>query len=986
MLALGGSEPKFYELATTLENALNDGLVNEHLADATRLYCAFSYSISGEYAYKKLLEQIRRLGSRFMAFDEMLSEYPRREFASMIMSYCDEKYQDSIRHCSNITKYLDLYAKEPEVFSDYFTFQTREQADTFIDLVIATRLASNWLVGAPEQFQSKQVAEHLQKMYKAVRDASLPPWFNFLSLLYISLIQREIETRSVRTILENHSIDPQVARTLAGAGLSKLWLNQVQSCERFLDNEDLLLSTKTGTGKTTFGLLALAAKRNEPGLSVYAAPTRVLAYQISNKVKRISFADNPNVVKVVTKEEPVEESSLRGAEVVVGTYEKIDGLIREKLIEKHNIKLLIVDECHTIADTNRGVTLDFLLARFKKTNPTQRLLLSAAIPEADLANFAQWSDSVPPQLSEWRRTELEEFIHYDGRRYPIRQISDALRHDTAARKSDPVMTEALAALKKGKMVLIVVATRKEAEDYAKELKATIKSRITSKLAVDENLKTIIREKQRQIFPEIKEQVENLELVVPKSIEDIRDLLAYSVAFHHAGMPREVRSLIDRWIEDKLIGIIVATSTLEMGVDFPVDEVLIRNLVQSRIAGRMDKATEKIPDYTLAKYVSDRYLGNMQSSYRNAIGRAGRASFAERGESIYFTSSREDLQLFKRMLEMHKAELPAGADLFFLSALMRTQFPADAKRAVAESHGRFLSALIGIIGHTEGKTLQEITQLFKQTWIWHKITTNTIFGPDRQSKATALVENELYYLKSKGFVSGREDKWWLTRLGYLANDSLISPLSLINIIDFLGKVETESLTKQQRELVVLYAACLPYEIANHKPDFRRSAASQDVILRLSDITKIPVEKNAAFKVAILKMWIDGIIVEDIIHRLSLDSSDFSFVSSDLPVNVGWILRALNSIAGNLKETRNTISDLITFVEMGSRSELEISLRGIPHLGRNSVISICKDFAVHTESDLKSLSEAAFLSHFRDKPGLAKDIYNAIRERAIPHQQD
>jgi replicative superfamily II helicase len=982
LLATGGGDAKFYEIATRLEKSIRRGFVSERLADVSRLYSVLSYAICGEYAYKKMIENIQRSGKRFLAFDELLSPSMKSEFSQMIIKYVNEDFRHARTHCGNIITYLNAFAKDKDRYSGYFKFHSKDEADSLIDVLSASKHACDWFLAQNVGAESSgSLQEYFGRIHTNLAEAALSPWFSFLSLLYIELIQRDVDSRSIRTIFERHEIDHSRVQGLADHGLARLWPSQAESCEMFLQGENLLLSTQTGTGKTTLGLVALAASRGGEGRCIFAASTRALAHQVFNRITNTVYPDKLDAVKVFSKEDSVDEESLKNVETIVGTYEKIDGIFRENLLSEHDVKVLVVDECHTIADPNRGVTLDFLLTKFAKTNPTQKLLLSATIPDDDLGNFANWANAHSPRLPEWRRTDLDEFVQFRGRRYPIENLphiegpSESERREAA---SDAVMMEALRSLKDGKMALIVVAQRQEAEKYAARLKDVIRNRMRSALAqeIDADLRSVIRDKQDRLFPEF-QKLDELELVLPKAIEHIRELATYSVTFHHAGMPKEVRSMVESWIERKMVGIVVATSTLEMGVDFPVDIVLIKNLVQARALGRIGKKIRKLPKDPLGQYVYNRYLGVMKAAYRNTIGRAGRASYSDRGESIYFATGLEDLDLLREMWTFPMRELPAGADLYFLSRLRQTPL-LQSDRDVEESRGRFMSALVGAVGRTPGVTTDQVLERIQSTWFWRKLSGSEMFGVDRVSRATRLIEEELEFLRLRGFLIRREQMWLLCYpLGYVANDSLISPISLGRVIGFLNSINLNDLRRESIELLLLYAVCLVYELQNIAPQYRKSPMCSAYASKIEAAARAQIDERAAFKSAILDLWVNGMLVEDICRKLDLNESVYSFISYELPENAIWILRCVPILFPALKEVA---SGLIEYLRVGSKSPFAIALKDThPGLKRTSICAIEAKFSVKEPKDFLSISEKEFVKVFERKKGLAEDIYKAVRDR-------
>jgi helicase len=96
-----------------------------------------------------------------------------------------------------------------------------------------------------------------------------------------------------------------------------------------------------------------------------------------------------------------------------------------------------------------------------------------------------------------------------------------------------------------------------------------------------------------------------------SSADLRRTLAGGVAFHNADLDRDERLAIEEHFRspDHPLQVIVATTTLAMGVNTPASTVVIVGLRHP-----LDQP------YTVAEY-------------KNMVGRAGRLGFTERGRSI-----------------------------------------------------------------------------------------------------------------------------------------------------------------------------------------------------------------------------------------------------------------------------------------------------------------------------------------------------------------
>ncbi|XP_028172167.1 helicase POLQ-like, partial [Ostrinia furnacalis] len=97
--------------------------------------------------------------------------------------------------------------------------------------------------------------------------------------------------------------------------------------------------------------------------------------------------------------------------------------------------------------------------------------------------------------------------------------------------------------------------------------------------------------------------------------DLVKSVRYGIAFHHAGLAGDERSLLEQAFRNGVISVLCCTSTLAAGVNLPAKRVIVR----APLVGR-----EFI---TLA-------------AYRQMVGRAGRAGVCEEGESIIICGARE----------------------------------------------------------------------------------------------------------------------------------------------------------------------------------------------------------------------------------------------------------------------------------------------------------------------------------------------------------
>ena len=126
--------------------------------------------------------------------------------------------------------------------------------------------------------------------------------------------------------------------------------------------------------------------------------------------------------------------------------------------------------------------------------------------------------------------------------------------------------------------------------------------------------------------------------------DLKELLPYGFAIHHAGMTRPDRTLVEDLFADKHIQVLVSTATLAWGVNLPAHTVIIK--------GTQIYSPEK------SQWVELSPLDVLQVSYyrlcvnwpnqAQMLGRAGRPQFDSRGEGIVITTHGE-LQYYLSLL-------------------------------------------------------------------------------------------------------------------------------------------------------------------------------------------------------------------------------------------------------------------------------------------------------------------------------------------------
>ena len=413
-------------------------------------------------------------------------------------------------------------------------------------------------------------------------------------------------------------------------------LNRIQSklCKVCLhSDENILLCAPTGAGKTNVAMLTILREvgkhidsegmiKADEFKVIYIAPMKSLVQEmVGNFGKRLS-AYNLKVGEL-TGDSQMSKEQIANTQVIVCTPEKWDIITRRGAERTFTqlVRLIIFDEIHLLHD-DRGPVLESLVARtirqMETTQEDVRLLgLSATLPNyQDVATFLR----VNPKTglfyfdNSYRPVPLEQqFIGITEKKGVKRH---QLMNEVVFKK---VMTHA------GKnQVLVFVHSRKETGKTARSLRDMCLEKDTLGLFLKEGSAST------EVLRSESEEVKNTEL---------KDLLPYGFAIHHAGMTRVDRTLVEDLFADRHIQVLVSTSTLAWGVNLPAHTVIIKGTqIYNPEKGRWTE------------------LGALD--VLQMLGRAGRPQYDTKGEGILITNHSE-LQFYLSLLNQ---QLPVESQM------------------------------------------------------------------------------------------------------------------------------------------------------------------------------------------------------------------------------------------------------------------------------------------------------------------------------------
>ncbi|KAF6208456.1 hypothetical protein GE061_016912 [Apolygus lucorum] len=414
-------------------------------------------------------------------------------------------------------------------------------------------------------------------------------------------------------------------------------------------DENLLLCAPTGAGKTNVALLCMLREIgkhiNEDGTInvdefkiIYVAPMRSLVQEMVGSFGKRLGCYNLTVSEL-TGDHQLSREQIQATQVIVCTPEKWDIITRkggEKSFTQF-VRLVIIDEIHLLHD-ERGPVLEALVARtirnIEQTQEDVRIVgLSATLPNYhDVATFLR----VQPKTG---------LFYFDNsfRPVPLEQQYIGVTEKKALKRfqiMNEVVYEKVMEHAGRNQVLVFVHSRKETGKTARAIRDMCLDK--------DSLGQFLREgsASMEVLRREAELVKNSEL---------KDLLPYGFAIHHAGMTRVDRTLVEDLFGDRHIQVLVSTATLAWGVNLPAHTVIIK--------GTQVYNAEK------GRWVELSALDVLQM-----LGRAGRPQYDNKGEGILITNHSElqyylsllnqqlpiESQLISKLPDMLNAEIVLGS--------------------------------------------------------------------------------------------------------------------------------------------------------------------------------------------------------------------------------------------------------------------------------------------------------------------------------------
>jgi ATP-dependent RNA helicase HelY len=389
---------------------------------------------------------------------------------------------------------------------------------------------------------------------------------------------------------------------------------QIEACHALEDGKGVLVAAPTGAGKTIVGEFAVDLVINSGGKCFYTTPIKALSNQ---KYQELSYKYGDDKIGLLTGDTSINSE----AQIVVMTTEVLRNMIYSNSSTISDLKYVVMDEVHYLADKFRGAVWEEILIHL--SDAVQVISLSATVSNAE--EFGEWLQTVRGDteviVSEIRPVPLYQHVLFGNRLIDLFGDNQKLNPELTRLERDTYRQI------KGNW-----------RDKPKGPKSLMRSEIVEKLdregllpaitfifsrnncdaAVRQCLAAGIRltnsEERREIRSAITRNMKNLaedDLVVLGYYE-WADALERGIAAHHAGLLPAFKVTVEELFQKGFVKAVFATETLALGINMPARTVVLEKL---------------------SKWNGEGHVAISPGEYTQLTGRAGRRGIDIEGNAV-----------------------------------------------------------------------------------------------------------------------------------------------------------------------------------------------------------------------------------------------------------------------------------------------------------------------------------------------------------------
>ncbi len=441
---------------------------------------------------------------------------------------------------------------------------------------------------------------------------------------------------------------------------------QIEACHALENGKGVLVAAPTGAGKTIVGEFAVDLVINSGGKCFYTTPIKALSNQ---KFSELSEKYGESKVGLLTGDTSINSE----AQIVVMTTEVLRNMIYSNSTTINDLKYVVMDEVHYLADKFRGAVWEEILIHLSEA--VQVISLSATVSNAE--EFGEWLQTVRGDteviVSEIRPVPLYQHVLFGNRLVDLFGENHKLNPELTRLERDSYRQVRGTWREKPKgpksLTRSEVIEKLDREGLLPAI-TFIFSRNNCDAAVRQCLAAGIRLTNSQERSSIREVVaKNIKSLAEEDLVVLgyyewADALERGVAAHHAGLLPAFKVTVEELFQRGLVKAVFATETLALGINMPARTVVLEKL---------------------SKWNGEGHVAISPGEYTQLTGRAGRRGIDIEGNAVILWGNELDSTSVGGLASTRTYPLKSSfKPTYNMSINLISQFGSDKARTSLES--------------------------------------------------------------------------------------------------------------------------------------------------------------------------------------------------------------------------------------------------------------------------------------------------------------
>ena len=441
---------------------------------------------------------------------------------------------------------------------------------------------------------------------------------------------------------------------------------QIDACHALEKGKGVLVAAPTGAGKTIVGEFAVDLVVNSGGKCFYTTPIKALSNQ---KFTELTAKYGESKIGLLTGDTSINSE----AQIVVMTTEVLRNMIYANSQTINDLKYVVMDEVHYLADKFRGAVWEEILIHL--SDAVQVISLSATVSNAE--EFGEWLQTVRGEteviVSEIRPVPLYQHVLFGNRLLDLFGENQKLNPELTRLERDSyrqVRGNWRDKAKGPKQLTRAEIVEKLDREGLLPAITFIFSRNNCDAAVRQCLAAGLRltnsEERSEIRSVIARNMKNLaeEDLVVLGYYEWADALERGIAAHHAGLLPAFKVTVEELFQRGLVKAVFATETLALGINMPARTVVLEKL---------------------SKWNGEGHVAVSPGEYTQLTGRAGRRGIDIEGNAVILWGNELDSTSVGGLASTRTYPLKSSfKPTYNMSINLISQFGSDRARTSLES--------------------------------------------------------------------------------------------------------------------------------------------------------------------------------------------------------------------------------------------------------------------------------------------------------------